>query len=132
MYFERALEINPADPTNLANYAGFLFARGRGEEANGYLDKTLELTDEELLKLECHFYRYAHTEDEKERAEALKEVKELIASGVRSPKFDLSQNVTRAIEDGHPEPEFLALLAKVIADEADASELDKFEVWKKA
>ncbi len=56
----------------------------------------------------------------------------MITSGYRSPDFDLSKNVARAVEDGHPEPEFLALLAKVIADEADSAELDEFEVWKSA
>jgi hypothetical protein len=37
--------------------------------------------------------------------------------------------VKTAIKSGHPEPEFLEKLSKVIADEIDAKELDPFDVW---
>jgi Tfp pilus assembly protein PilF len=131
-YYKRAIKADPKDADYLGNYAGFLFARGRADEAKKYLEKALELADNDPLIVESYFYRYAHSDDKKERAAALSEVKKLITSGVRSPGWDLSQNVARAVEDGHPEPEFLALLAKVIADEAAASELDQFEAWKDA
>jgi len=85
---------------------------------------------EQLLILECWFYRYAHSRDN--RTDSIKEVKKRIVDGVRSPHFDLSQNVERAIADGHPEPELLKVLAKVIADEENAEKLDEFEVWRNA
>ncbi|MCK4593348.1 tetratricopeptide repeat protein, partial [bacterium] len=129
-YYKRALEADPDDANNLGNYAGFLFAQGRPDEGYEYLEKAFEKADKDSLILECYFfYRYAHLDDEKERAWALYEVKELITTGVRSLHFDLSQNVARAIKDGHPEPELLQVLADVIADEKDATELDGFEPW---
>ena len=80
--------------------------------------------------LEYWFYMYAHSQDEKQRDQKLSEIKKLITSGERSFYWNLDDNVNRAIKDGHPEPEFLKTLAKVISDELDAKELDKFDVWK--
>jgi hypothetical protein len=37
--------------------------------------------------------------------------------------------VKTAIKSGHPEPEFLEKLSRVISDEIDAKELDSFDVW---
>jgi len=131
-YYKRALEADPDYAYSLCNYAGFLYARGRLDEAKEYLEKAFEKADKDPLILECYFYRYAHSDDEKERAAALSEVKKLITTSVRSLHFDLSQNVARAKEDGHPEPELLQLLGDVIADEKDAAELDGFEPWRNA
>lgn len=50
---------------------------------------------------------------------------------MRSPDWHLSINVERAVEDGHPHPNFLDKLAKVITDEINIEELDTFEVWQK-
>ena len=56
----------------------------------------------------------------------------MIAAGARSPYWDLTGNVERAVADKHPETELLSVLAKVIAEEEKASALNKFEAWKKA
>ena len=56
----------------------------------------------------------------------------MIAGGVRSPYWNLTANVERAVADNHPEPELLSVLAKVIADQEKGSALNKFEAWKKA
>ncbi len=132
-YYKRALDADPDDTNNLGNYAGFLYAWGRPDEAKEYLEKAFEKADIDSLKLECYFfYRYAHSDDEKERAASLSEVKKLIMTGVRSLHYSLSQNVARAKKDGHPEQELLQVLAEVIADEKDAAELDEFEAWRNA
>lgn len=49
----------------------------------------------------------------------------------RVPHFNWNTNVERAITDGHPEPGFLAQLAKVISDEAKIESLNLFDVWRK-
>jgi hypothetical protein len=55
-----------------------------------------------------------------------------MVDGIRSPGWDLSLNVERAIKDGHPNPELLQDLAKVVAEEMDIKELDKYKEWRDA
>ena len=81
----------------------------------------------EMLQLEIAFYRFAHVAEE--RKASLGELRRLIFAGIRSPRFDLSANVQRARDDGHPEPELLGDLARVIADEAPADILDRHTGW---
>ncbi len=128
-YYKRAIEAEPNHANNLGNYAGFLLGTGKSAEGLDFLARALELTEEPLLILECRFYNYAHTADEKERLANLKHLKSLIVEGVRSQGWDLSLNVSRAKEDGHPEPELLETLARVIAEEEEADVLDKFPAW---
>jgi hypothetical protein len=71
------------------------------------------------------FYRYAHSKDEGLQNKTLKEIKKILGDGVRSPGWDLSGNVERAVKDGHPQPEFLRKLAKVVSDEADIKSLNR-------
>jgi hypothetical protein len=49
--------------------------------------------------------------------------------GIRSPKWNLSENVKKAIEDGHPWPELVTELSNVISGEKDIKDLDRFEAW---
>ncbi len=79
--------------------------------------------------LECWFYCYAHTKNEKCRNQSLGKIKDLLRSEARSPGWNLGENVKTAIKGGHPEPEFLEKLSRVISDEADEVELDAFNVW---
>ena len=94
------------------------------------LARALELADRQELILECHFYRYAHDKNENLRQESLSRIRELINSGVRSPGWDLQKNVNRATNDGHPQPQFLQTLAKVISDELDVKELERYDEWR--
>ena len=127
-YYLKSIESNPGSDLSRVNYAGFLFAQGRFKEGMDNLNKIINsLVNKELI-LECNFYLYAHTVNN--QAKYNKIIKKLITKGIRSPLFSLTDNVNRAIEDGHPEPEFLKTLAKVISDELDVKELDQFEVWR--
>jgi hypothetical protein len=63
---------------------------------------------------------------------SLGKISELIGSGARSRERDLFENVERAIQDGHPQPGFLKVLASVISDETSADELEKYVDWKNA
>lgn len=131
-YYRRSIEADPNYNNSPCNYAGFLLSRGNRKVGFNFLEKAMSLADRDDLIIECWFYKYAHENDEEVRGECLKKIKLLIEEGKRSPAWDLSNNVERAIADGHPAPELLAKLAKVIANEADVKELDRFEEWKKA
>jgi Tfp pilus assembly protein PilF len=129
-YYRRAVEAAPNDALHLANLGGFLLSTGR-KEGMEYVRKAHSLAEASSPQIiECSFYFYAHVSDPGERTEALAECKRLVTSGVRSPDWNLDRNVERAIADKHPEPELLKVLAKVIADQADAAGLDELEVWR--
>ena len=133
-YYQRALEADPTHANNLGNYAGFLLARGKTQEGLPLLERAIPLAiseAEEVVLLECQFYRYAHA-PEAERAEALSEIRVLLEKNVRSPDWDFTQNIERARGDGHPNTELLEALAKVISDDADLAALDQFDEWQKA
>jgi tetratricopeptide (TPR) repeat protein len=128
-YYQRALEADSDNSNNLGNYAGFLLGKG-DPEGFTFLEKALEKADRDDLIIECLFYQYAHDPDPQNKQKSLDRIRESIRSGVRSPGWNLEANVARAIQDGHPEPRFLESLAKVITDEMNEQELEKFTVWK--
>jgi len=80
-------------------------------------------------RLELCFYTYAHRA-EPPPDQPLPRMKALLIDGARSPGWRLAANVERAVADGHPEPEFLAALAAVVADEKPIESLDAFAVWR--
>ena len=83
------------------------------------------------LEIECRFCQFIHGL-EADRDSALSRIKELIADYVYSENWDLSPNFIRAIEDGHPDADWLEKLAAVIAYEAPIETLDGWERWEKA
>jgi len=130
-YYRKALEIEPENANILGNYSGFLLARG-DEKGFDLLRKSLELVETypgKDLPLECLFYMYAHTRSVQSMDESLDRIKVLLREGIRSPGWGLSENVKRAVEDGHPNPEFLDRLSKVISDEVNIKTLDDFDEW---
>jgi tetratricopeptide (TPR) repeat protein len=127
--YRKALEIEPDNGNFLGNYAGYLLGRGYEENSFNLLKKAISFVDRQTTLIECWFYCYAHTKDDKYRNKSLCKIKDLIKSGVRSPYWNLEENVKTAVESGHPEPKFLEKLSRVISDEVDAKELDNFDVW---
>lgn len=131
--YRRALEADPEDANVRANLARLLLAVGRAE-GRAVLHEALSLLDdvsEPQVELECAFYLFAHGTGH-ERAEGLKSARELIESGVRSREWDLSRNVERAQQDGHPDGAWLGKLAAVINDEAKPGVLDDWPAWRGA
>ncbi|MFI5331453.1 MAG: tetratricopeptide repeat protein [Desulfobaccales bacterium] len=129
--YRKILNVNPNYANNLGNLGGLLLSKGNYSEGMPLLERAIELGGSTALLLECLFYQYAHDLDKTTRAESLAKIKDLIQSGARSPGWNLEDNVKRAIEDGHPQPEFLKTLAKVISEEADAAQLEKYDEWTK-
>jgi len=64
--------------------------------------------------LEIWFYRFAHYYDKFPDAET--KIQQLLDEGIRSVGWNLEGNVSKAIADGHPEPEKLKELAKQITE----------------
>lgn len=127
--FRRALEMKPDDANLAGNFAGYLLARGH-PDGLPMLDRAQAGAKADPLRLECGFYRYAH--DPKGRERSLREAKAMVDAGIRSPGWDLDQNVERAGQDGHPEPRLLATLARVVAGEERAEALAAFPAWTAA
>ncbi|MFW9991326.1 MAG: tetratricopeptide repeat protein [Candidatus Odinarchaeota archaeon] len=129
----KVLEIEPEHANNLGNYAGFLLARGSYKKGIQMIEQAFEspaFTDAPPgLASELFFYQYAHERDEQKQEEALIKLKNVLLSGVLSPGWNLIDNVNRAKKDGHPHPEFLEMLAKVISEEVSIDELEKFDEW---
>ena len=117
-FYLKALQIERDNGHFNGNYAQFLLILSRKEEATKFLNKAFQLNKNEKndLQIELWFYHYAHYF--KEFPEAETQIKELLNEGIRSLHWNLEENITKAIEDGHPEPEKLKALAKQITTEA--------------
>ncbi|MCH7843169.1 MAG: tetratricopeptide repeat protein [Chloroflexi bacterium] len=132
--YRRSLEIVPDDAVTLANFAGFLLAQGRDFEGLPILEKiVLRGTDHNPygIQAERWFYAFAH-QTTNERAEALRELKQFLIAGGRSPEWDLAPNIVQARKDGHPDVSWLEKLAAVISDGADIETLGDWPDWQNA
>ncbi|MBJ7417771.1 MAG: tetratricopeptide repeat protein [Niveispirillum sp.] len=130
-YYRRAVKADPSNPNIMGNLARLLFATGRSDEAIALLDQataSVRAETDSAVLLELLFYRLAH-DHRIEPTVALREVRARLLAGHRSPGWDLTANVERAREDGHPFPDLLAAIAKVIADGEPLSSLDSFPEW---
>jgi tetratricopeptide (TPR) repeat protein len=134
--FKRAVEADPDHANTLGNYAQMLLARGDSINGYEYLGRAVAALGTEArldLHAELAFCEFAHGADPAARRVALEKLKELVlAKGARSPGWDLSRNVERAVHDGHPEAAWLAKLASVIADEAGPDSLNDWPAWVEA
>ena len=128
-YYRRAMEADASDAHIVGNYAGLLLSDARTEEGLSLVARAKDLVPDPALRLELAFYDYAHDPDDQHRQAGLTTLKQFLRDGVRSPEWSLDRNVEQAKRSGHPEPEFLSMLASVIVGTVDVSELDKFDAW---
>lgn len=56
----------------------------------------------------------------------------MLVNGARSAGWNLSDNIERARESGHPNVALLEGIARVISDGASLSTLDEFPEWREA
>jgi tetratricopeptide (TPR) repeat protein len=132
--YSEAVQANPKDANNLGNYAGLMLSQGKLEEGYSALERAIKLLPDEhvpAVEAEICFYAYAHWPADK-RADALKELKRVLIKGIRSPDWDLSANIERALQDGHPDTQWLEILANVITKGEDIGKLDDWPEWKAA
>lgn len=131
-FFNKSLEINPDAANTLGNYGGFLLGRGN-KRGLDFLKRAQEIAEKENINnllLEILFYYFAHGQGGS-RLEAFKEIENLLEKGIRSPGWDFSINIEKATKDGHPYPDLLYELSRVISDEIDLKSLDRFETLLK-
>jgi Tfp pilus assembly protein PilF len=131
-YYKRATEGDERYADAFGNYAQLRFMRGDVKAGTELVARALTSAPTPTLQLECQFYLYAHLPELARRADALRELKKLITSGVRSTRWDLSGTVARAEADGHHNMALLRKLADVIPDKATTVELAAFDEWNKA
>jgi Tfp pilus assembly protein PilF len=133
--YERATKDAPFDAHYLGNYAGFLLAQGIKEKGLPMLQQAISLLRQDVsldLASELWFYAFAHCEAEK-RSEALTNLRQLILGKIaRSPEWDFSLNIQRAIRDKHPDATWLPMLANVINGKAEATILADWPAWRNA
>lgn len=133
-YYLRAIEADPNNANNLSNYAGFCLMEGNKEKGYPLLDKAISLISESQprgLSAELWFYAFCHWPEHK-RTEALKNLKNVLLIGDRSPNWDMSPNVERARKDGHPDAGWIEILAEVITKDTDPKKLDDWQKWREA
>ncbi len=131
-FYRRAVEADPKNANYLGNYASLVLSRGELLEGYRLLDDLLAMLPNPnyaAMEAEAWFYAYAHWPRDK-RARALKELKRVLTSGVRSPDWDFSLNIVRARQERHPDIEWLQVLADVITKEADIARLEEWEEWR--
>jgi len=127
--YMRAIEADPDEPIHLGNFAKLLFIQKRDEEALIMLNRAMQAHPEEKeLQCEIQFYACAHAWEN--YPEALSTLKKLLESGARSEGWLLDYNVRAVRETGHPQPDFIEALAKVVSGSEGIQTLDRFEVWK--
>jgi len=132
-FYKRAIEVGSKDDRDVGKDAGTLLALGRRASGLAMLDRAIDLSDAPLSqRVECWFYAFAHRAPER-RGEALAQLKHLIVKeGARSSGWDFSGNVERARSDGHPDAEWLSLLADVISKNTDPAVLQDWPAWAAA
>jgi len=120
--YERALDADPTDANNLGNYARLRLERGDDRAATDMIRSAFEHADDrhDPLRVELCMYLFAlGPRDERDRARS--ELARLLAASVRSPGWDFSRIVARAINQGHEDGDRLQDLADVISEGADTT-----------
>jgi tetratricopeptide (TPR) repeat protein len=134
-FYGRALKADPHHASVLANYAGLLLARAKDFNGLPILGRAIQALSPDAavgVDVEIWFYAFAHR-PAPQRGEALANLKKLIIEkGSRSPDWDLSQNVQRAVQTGHPDAVWLPKLAEVINGKAEPSILADWPAWRDA
>lgn len=127
--YKKSLKIGPKNANHLGNYAKNLFLLERFEDAIVSLANAFEQNpSNKSLLCELHFYAYAHAWER--WPGSLGALKHLLQSGANSEGWPLQENVRVAIRQGHPAPEFLAALARVVSGETSVDTLTAFPEWQ--
>lgn len=106
--YRRILACDQKRENSKANLACLLIGQGGEDEAHDVIERVFAEASAQTAQsviLECWFYRYAVFPDWRDQAEG--EILYLLADGIRSPGWDLSAVVARALELGHPDPDRL-------------------------
>lgn len=128
----RAFEADPKEASHRGNLTGVHFILRKDEGALAHLEALLrrpDATAPTALNVELWFYAYAHGPVD-QRKHALNELRQILETGARSIDWNLSANVKRAVQDGHPEAAYLEKLAAVGSGNAELVSLDAWDAWR--
>ena len=127
--YKEAYDTGQASAAMIGNYAKFLLVYGTTKKALSMLAKAERCPDTDKqpdeLKLGLAFYRYCHV-----RPFPLVPIKALVEKGVRCIGWPLEKNHEKGIEDGHPNPELLTAIVRVISEGEDLDILSSFPEWQ--
>jgi len=131
--YRQVLDDQPSDARALGGSAHAMLVQGRRHEGLELLDKAFDaaMGDEPKrrsidLLLELWFYRYAF--DTQAKRDAIKAVIWLLKEGAKVTRTDLSPIVARATAEGHPEPDILRELERVVSGTVAPERLERFNV----
>lgn len=127
--YKMVLRADSWNPFTLLNYAKLMFLMNRSVEGALVLEQ-IPLSNSSFANrlLLIWFYRYAFTPAT--YPEALEEIISNIQDFECSDRWRLGDCLQIAISIGHPEPDFLTALAKVISNEQPIEVLDRYEQWQ--
>lgn len=110
----KALELEPDNANSNGNYARLLIICNKKNEAAKYINKAFELNTgvENDLALELWFYCYAIFP--KTYPQSKTKIKKLLANGIQSIGWDLSEILKIAEKEKHPDYEQLIEFEKKI------------------
>lgn len=129
--YRRGLEVAPENPAMLSNWAALLLQQGKLQTGLEALSRALQspsLQHPSADAAECWFYAFVYRAPA-ERPMALARLKELLLDGVRSPGWNLAPHVANGRQAGHPEAEWLELLAAVLTGESSPDMLAGWALW---
>ena len=127
--YQRAIEADPVTLKHRLAYAAFLLFNGQKDDGMRMLLLIApDLWGEDLLQ--DRFYQYAYGRHDTERAEGLKSVHDLLERKIRSPSFNHTDDVRYIVDAGHPEPELLDIMGRVIGGRENIDVLDRYQAWR--
>ncbi len=127
--YQCAIEADPVARKQRMAYAAFLLFIGQKDKGMQMLQLIApDLEGEDLLQ--ARFHQYAYGRFDTERAEGLKLIRDLLERKVRSPSFDPIDEVRYIVDAGHPEPELLDMLGRVIGGRENINVLDRYQAWR--
>ena len=130
IYHKRAVEADPKDANAKANLAHMYFLQKKMDTALELLRNAESLAPQEKpLKVEMLFYRLAY--DPEAWPVRLKDMRDLLADGARSPDWPLDNHAENAKSLEHPNVELLLAIANVASKGAPLSSLESFDQWPK-
>ena len=129
-YLKRAVEADPNGANAKANLAHMYFLQKKMDTALELLRNAESLAPQEKpLKVEMLFYRLAY--DPEAWPVRLKDMRDLLADGARSPDWPLDNHAENAKSLEHPNVELLLAIANVASKGAPLSSLESFDQWPK-
>lgn len=116
-YYIKILVINPENANINGNYAKLLVICNRKDEAIKYINKAFELNKEVENGLLIELWFYCYSIFPQEFPQSKMKLEELLAKGIKSIRWDLSEILKIAEKENHPDYAQLVEFAKQITEE---------------